>query len=229
MRTAISAIALVVLLAPLPVAAAEPTIVFQSQPLGRMLNDLRGLMQTVGGDEAIKGFNESIKSSLGAKGFDGFDLNRPIFGYVQVPAKFEETVMVVGLPITNEKDWLDFVGRWQKNAKLKPAKDGLYELPASPSMKSAMRISDGYAYMAVSGKDPSAALDPKALLDFNKLYDGADASLMSAHINFDRLPKELRAKAKEMLGQFRKGGPKMGAAETVLATPFLRWPSGCSI
>src|SRR6185312_916423 len=188
MRIAISALALVVLLAPWPAAAAEPAIVYQSQPLGRMLNDLRGLMQSVGGDEAVKSFNESIKSSLGAKGFDGFDLNRPIFGYIQVPAKFEETILVIGLPMTNEKDWLDFVARWRK-AKLKPAKDGLYQLPSREDVsiagkpihteKEAMRLVDGYAYMAISAKDPSAVLDPKAILGFNKLYDGADASLMS--------------------------------------------------
>lgn len=221
MRNALFATVLVAVFAA-PSAAADPVVVYQTQPLGRLLNDLRSLIRSAGGEEAIKGFNDDLKRTLGAKGFEGFDLNRPIFGYVDLPADPEETALVIAFPVTNEKDWLDFVERWQKS-KLKPAKDGLYELASSPSLKGAMRIVDGYAYLAGGPKNPGRMLDPKAIIAFNKAYDGADASLFAARLYFDRVPKELRTKAKQALAAFQKKLPKerMGFAEMLIAQPFF--------
>jgi hypothetical protein len=197
------ATAVLLILAP-AVSAADPAITYQTQPLGRMLNDLRVLMKSVGGEELIKDFNKGIKSSLGDKAFDGFDLSRPIVGYVDVPANFEEFVAVVAFPISGEKEWLEFCERWNKE-KLKAPKDGLYEVPApGPGFKAVMKIHDGYAYIATGLKDPARTLDAKAIVPFGNVYDGGDTSLMAGKLHFDRVPKELRGKLKDVLEQMKK-------------------------
>src|SRR5437762_5256401 len=204
MRTGLFTAALTILLVPSLAAAADPAIVYQTQPLGRLLDDLRYIARSVGGDEAVKHLNDDIKKSLGDKGFDGFDLNRPIVGFVDVPADPTATVAVVAFPVTDDKAWLDFCERWNKS-KPKALADGLYEIPPpGPGFKAVMRISEGYAYVATGMKDPARVLDPKALVPFAKMYDPTDVSLMAGRVYFDRLPKELRAKAKEGLDQVKK-------------------------
>ena len=204
MRMGMLATAFAVMFAPSLAPAADPAVVYQTQPLGRLLDDMRGLMQSVGGEEAAKSFNKDIKRSLGDKGFEGFDLNRPIVGYVDAPADPMDAVAVVCFPITGEKAWLEFCERWNKS-KPKALKDGIFEVPPpSPEFKAAMRIVEGYAYVATGMKDPARVLDAKAIVPFAKIYDGADVSLMAGRIYFDRVPKELRAKAKQGLEQLKK-------------------------
>ena len=70
------------LFAPSDVRAADPPITFQTQPLDRLLGDLRIAADLVGGEKVVKAFNDGIKAQLGEKGFEGLDLNKPIVGYV---------------------------------------------------------------------------------------------------------------------------------------------------
>src|SRR4051794_30647261 len=91
------------LIVPLTALAADPPIVFQTQPAGRMLADVKAVVKMAGGDKAVKQFNDQLQQHLGAKGLDGLDLQRPILGYVIPTAKFEETVAVVVFPVADEK------------------------------------------------------------------------------------------------------------------------------
>ena len=182
-------------------AAADPVIVYQTQPPGRVLDDTRATAQLVGGDKGVDAFNESIHRALGDKGFDGLDLTRPVVGYIDVPVDLTEIVAVVALPVTGEKEFLDFCERWNKS-KPKALKDGLYEVPPiDPGLKAVMRIVDGYAYVAAGAKDPARALDPKTLVPAAKVYDPADPSFMVGRVYFDRFPKEIRDKAGAALDQ----------------------------
>lgn len=198
------AVALLTLLAPAFVAAGDPVITYQTQPLGRMLNDMRVFVKGVAGDEGLKSVNKDIERKLGAKGFAGFDIARPILGYVDVPAAPENFVAVVAFPITGEAEWLDFCERWNKS-KPKALKDGLYEVPSpDPAFKAVMKIHEGYAYVATGVKDPSAALGEKNIVASTNLLDGAEMSYMSGKLHFDRLPKELRGHAKAGLEMMKK-------------------------
>jgi hypothetical protein len=198
------AAAAALLTTPVVAVAADPPVVFQTQPVGKLLDDLRGVASLLGGDAAVKGLNDNIKRDLGEKGFDGLDLTRPIVGYVLIPANPEESVFVVALPVTGEKEFLDLVERANKE-KPKPVGNGLYELPMGGGNGQArMRVADGHAYLAAAEKDPTAALDPKALVPAGKLFDPAERAQLAGRVYFDRLPNELQAKLGQQLDDLKK-------------------------
>jgi len=171
--------------------AADPPVVFQTQPLGKMLGDVRSVVKMVGGDKAVTGFNDGIKEKLGEKGFEGLDLNRPILGYASLADKIEETVLVVVVPVTGEKEFIALIERMTEQKPVAGEK-GLYEIPApGDDGKVLMRFDGQHAYIAI-GKDPTAALNPKALVTAAKLHDPAEKAMASVKVYFDRLPKELR-------------------------------------
>jgi hypothetical protein len=205
--------------------AADPAVVYQTQPVGRVLDDVRATVKLVAGDKAVEDVNKDIKRKLGDKGFLGLDINRPVLGYVDVAPNLTDTVLVLALPVSNEKEFLDFCERWNKS-KPKSLKDGLYEVPPlTPELKAVMRISDGYAYIATSMSDPARALDAKSIVPTAKLYDPTDISLASGRVYFDRLPKEVWAKAKQGLDfvklMMAGGGAQLGAPEKLILEPVL--------
>lgn len=196
--------ALFALIAPAVVAAGEPVITYQTQPLGRMLNDMRVFVRNVAGEEGVKSVNKDIERSLGKKGFAGFDLARPILGYIDIPSDPSDFVAVVAFPVAGEADWLDFCERWNKS-KPKAIKDGLYEVPApNGNLKAVMKFHEGYAFVATGAKDPARALDAKTIINPVNLTDGEVNSYMSGKLHFDRLPKELRGQAKSALDIVKK-------------------------
>ena len=65
MRTKLGLLAVVaVLAAPLSVIAADPPIVLQTIPVGRMLNDVRWIAKLTGDDKAVKELDDAIKEKL---------------------------------------------------------------------------------------------------------------------------------------------------------------------
>lgn len=231
MRTGLLATALVVLLAPAAAPAADPAVVYQTQPLGQLLDELRTFVRSVAGEDAVKHLNKNLTRDLGENGFAGFDLTRPVVGYVDVPADPANIVVVVAFPVTGEKEWLDFCERWNKG-RPKALKDGLYEVPPpGPGLKAVMRVSDGYAYVAAGIQDPARVLGEKTLVPVSKVYDATDASLMSGRVYFDRLPKELRGQAKLGIAMLKKmaapgngpnGAMRIGLMEMMLVSPLLK-------
>ena len=175
------------LFAPPTLRAADPPITFQSHSLDRVLDELRAAADLVGGEKAVKAVNKGIKESFGAKGLDGLDISRPVVGYVLLDPKPANITAVVALPITGEKEFLALCDR----ANREPHKDlgkGLYRLPPlNPAYQARMRFSDGYAYVAY-GASPEPALDAKALVPAQKLYDPAEKGIVAAKLHFDRIP-----------------------------------------
>ena len=223
----LAAAAALAIFTPSATVAADPAIVYQAQPIARILEDARATAKLIAGDKADKAFNFGIKLKLGDKGFLGLDLNRPVLGYIDVTPDLTDTVLVLALPVTNEKDFLEFCERWNKS-KPKSLRDGLYEVPAlNAQLKAVMRVIDGYAYIATGVKDPARVLDAKSIVPTAKLYDPTDSSLASGRVYFDRLPKEVRAKAKAELDSVKKQldeaiGGQPGVSIMVFAEPVLK-------
>src|SRR4051794_21511031 len=84
-------------------APALPPITFQTQPVNRLLDDLRAAADLIGGEKAVKALNNGLKDKFGEKVFHGLDLQRPIIGYVTLAPKPEDTVAVLAFPVTGEK------------------------------------------------------------------------------------------------------------------------------
>lgn len=205
-----------------PAAAADPAVTFQTLPAARLLEDARAVVRNVLGEKEVKTVDEAIKQKLGAKGFAGLDLGRPVLGYVHVPADPTKTVGVLVVPVTDEKAFLGFFERLT-GAAPKAEAGGLYTVPApGPEAKIGLRFSDGHAYLAAGAADadPAKVLAPDQIVPTAKLFDPADASHFAVRVHFDRLPPDLLGKAEQMLAEAKKAvgmvpGP-FGAPEMVI-------------
>jgi hypothetical protein len=185
-------LAAAVLFAPVSAFGADPPITFQTHAVERVLDDLRGAADMIGGEKAVKAVNAAIKDKLGEKGFEGLDIGKPVVGYVTLAPKLDETVAVIAFPVTGEKEFLSFCERWNFGQKPKDLGKGLYEVPPLfPQLKARMKFAEGYAFIAL-GKDPEPALDARALVSPTKLYDPAERAVFAARLHFDRIPPEVK-------------------------------------
>ncbi|AMV30438.1 hypothetical protein VT84_38955 [Gemmata sp. SH-PL17] len=216
--------------APIALSADPPAppITFQTQPANRVLGDLRAAADLIGGAKAVKALNDSIKERFGEKGFNGLDMIRPVVGYVNLAPKPEDITAVIAFPITNEKDFLALCERFNKG-KPEDLGKGLYQLPPlDPQYKARMRFSEQYAYISYGSK-PEPALEAKALVPANKLYDPADQALFAGKLHFDRLTPEVKLAAAKGLEDFKKaldfgngrGGFGIGAQEAAVFKPLV--------
>lgn len=191
-----------------PAVAADPPVVFQTLPVGRVLNDARSIVGTLVGEKEAAKVTEAIQDKLGDKGFAGLDIGRPLLGYVHLPADPAKAVGVLVVPVTEEKAFLGFFERLTGVAP-KAGAGGLWTVPAGDAdVTVGLRFADGHAYLAAGSKaaggDPAAVLAKDALVPVGKLYDPADTSLLAVRVAFDKLPPEMRGKAKDLLAAAKK-------------------------
>jgi hypothetical protein len=230
MRTALLA---VLFLSASTTSAADPAlppIVFQTQPLGRILDDLRAGADIVGGEKGIQALNRGLKQLLGEKGFEGLDINRPLVGYVVLAPKPEDITAVIAFPITDEKEFLALCDRVNKDKLRVDDKDKtLYHMPPlEPQYKALMRFKDRYAYIAY-GANPAPHIAPAALVPMEKLFDAAERGLIAARIHFERIPLPVKLVAGKLLAEVKKtlfssgrpGGFGVGKQEMALLEPAL--------
>lgn len=208
MRTGLLALAL--LAAPAAAPAADPPVVFQTQPPGRLLDDARLTAKLLAGDEAAEALNKGLQDALGEKGFDGLDLFRPAGGYVLVPADPKQTVGVLALPATGEEAFVGFFERLGRGKQPKKLDGGLYELNRKDGVAAMLKVADGYAYIAVAadGVDLAKVLGAD-LVPFGKLVDPAETAQFAARVYFDRFPKEVRTQALGGLDEAKKALAEM--------------------
>ena len=203
MRMGLLSLAMI-LVSSAPSIAADPPIVFQTQAPGRILDDVRAIAKMAGGEKAAGEINNAIMEKLGEKGFEGLDLNRSVLGYVVIAEKLHDSSGVIAIPITGEKEFLGLFERLV-GEKPKAGEDGVYEIPVpnQDDVKVLLKFQGQHAYFAI-GKDPAAALKPKALVAAEKLFNPEDKSLASVKVYFNRLPKELRAELSSALKELKK-------------------------
>lgn len=225
MRNAFLAAAVLLLAAPAALAA-DPPIVLQSQPLGRLFEDVRSAANIVGGEKAVKAFNSAIKDGFGEKGLEGLDLNRPMVGYVVLAPKPADITAVVALPISGEKEFLDLCERVNHQKPRADDKDAsLYHLPPlDPRYKALLRFHERHAYIAY-GANPSPHIDAKALVSMGKLYDPAERGLVSARFHFDRVPLAVKLALPALMDEVKNTilprGFGFGAQEKELLKPVM--------
>ena len=121
-------VAAATLLARVTAFAADPPVTFQTQPAGRILDDARAIAKMVGGDKAAAEFNDGLKEKLGEK---GFTRPRPRPADPRLPLladKIEDTVGVLVVPVTGEKE---FLAVWSgSTAQAEGRRQGALRVPA---------------------------------------------------------------------------------------------------
>jgi hypothetical protein len=210
-------------------AAAEPpapAVVVQVKPVTRVLSDLKEMMRQVGGkamgDELIKEFERDLKRSLGEKGFEGLDINRPIAMYGVLTEKPEDISFVLLVPVTDEKEFVEFLGRIEIKAEAVKDKKGLYTITVPPPLPKAshLRFSDGgWAYITLNDGEPT---DPKNLIPVGELLKNADPALISAKMYPGRVPAKLATMVLDQIDEGLGGFKGFVAGGQDPAAKFLR-------
>ncbi len=184
-------------------AATAPANVYQIQPLGRVIADLRAFTKVFGGDKAVKEFNDGLRGKLGEKEFAGLDLGRPILGFQVLDGNYESVKAVVYVPITGRDDFKALLKRLDIGVELLPNEKDLYEVELPESVKYEgdvfVRLSETTAYFAV-GAD-KAALDPAALPKPEQLIIPGETGLLATKTYFGRIPKDQIAKIVDQVDQ----------------------------
>ena len=201
---AVALLTLPVAAAPVPMPNAkyeQPTIVMQAQNGPRLLDGIRGFLKLNGATkEVMEKFEAQIVQVLGEKGFAGIDLAKPIGGYAYVRTKLETSSLVLVVPVTTEKDALEFLGRLRIDAKAESKPKGVYELAGGPfehGTKGNLRFHDKHAYVSINGGAESLDELDK-LVPISRLVDDKEVGVIAATLAGDRLPKELTDQAYPM-------------------------------
>ena len=217
----------ILLLLPETASAAEPPlppIVFQSQPIGRILDDLRLSADIVGGEKGVKALNEGLKQLLGEKGLEGLDISRPMIGYVVLAPKPQDITAVIAFPVTGEKEFLGLCDRVNKDKLKVDAKDKtLYHMPPlEPQYKALMRFKDRYAYIAY-GANPAPQIESAALVPMGKLHDPAERGLFAARLHVERIPLPVLLAAGSWMDEVKKrfAGRGIGRQAEAILNPAM--------
>ncbi|MCS7020810.1 MAG: hypothetical protein NZU63_03155 [Gemmataceae bacterium] len=175
----------------------EPVIVLQFQPLGQMLGTLREMLRQTGNKEdaarLLEDFDELLKKKLGDKGFTGIDLNRPWGGLVHLRDQLNGTPWALVVPISNEKDFVDLLGRL--NIKVEPVAGDkqLYRLldavSSSDPAKSYIRcVADQWAYVMFNIAQP---WQETVLPSAEQLWQERPEAIASLRVYPSRVPAKL--------------------------------------
>ncbi len=207
--------------------AKAPALTFQTAPFGKLLDDFKAAARAVGGDDAVKQIDQQIKQGLGEKGFTGLDLTRPIVGYTELTDKAEASGGVVAVPITDEKEFLDFLKR--AKVEVSEGTGGLYKItqkekPAAPKEKGGvnfnpdkMRFKDRHAYFGANVPDEALAAD--RLVPASELVIPNETAEFAYRVHIDRIPAGLKKQGYEAIDkavaelQKQPGGPQEEAAK----------------
>ena len=200
-RTFLAVVLFAMTATPLFAQAAKtdgPAITVQAQPFGKLLADVKLIVQTVGGADAVKTLEEKIEDTFGEKGFTGIDQTRLFGGYVNLKDDLEDIGGVVMVPVTSDADFLALLKRLRIETEMVKDTKGLYELTppedADLGDKSLrLRFKDGYAYIGINLEDAELAADK--LLPFKDVVTPNETSTLSYRTYLQRYSKELKEKA----------------------------------
>ncbi len=194
-----------------PAIAAEPSkpmVTAQTQPVGKILADLKLVARTVAGDGATKVIDNGLKEFLGEKGFAGLDLSRHFLGYMNLSEKPENFSGVLMLPITEEaafKDLLTRIGGGRDPLKLVPVdgKKGLFKVESrngEGDFPIHARFANGYCYFGLN--IPVADFTSESLIKPGDLLVGQDQSFFVYRLHLDRIPEKLKKIATKAIEEF---------------------------
>ena len=184
-------------------APPEPALVIQVKPVSRILGDIKEIIRQVGGpiegNRLVKDFESKIKDGLGEKGFEGFDINRPVAIFAVLKEKAEDCSLGVVLPVTGEKEFLACLERIHLSATAVKDRKGVYTLDIPPVLPKASHLqftNDGWVYLTFNDGEAAEAKD---LVPVAELLKNEGPALVNAKIYPGRVPPKLLAGLLEQL------------------------------
>jgi len=181
-----------------------PLVTLQTQQLGRILGDIRTVLETIGGKKALATFNEALTERLGEKGLLGLDLTRPILGTLPKLVDAENLSVLLLVPISNEKEFLDLLKRAECDLEPVEKNKGLYTVVLPPQLSMVektvlLRVVDKVAYF---GLDVTAAeMDAKKLPKAATIEDPKATDTLTIRSFIRNQPKALVEQQEERLQQ----------------------------
>jgi hypothetical protein len=173
--------------------AAAPTLIVRLKSIDGLIADARYLAEAAGKAEEAKQGEALIRSVIGDNGLEGFDIKKPVAVYGRLAKKFEESDLVVMLPVADEKPLLDALKRFE--IKAEKGQDDIYkvDLPKLPPFGMLgsvyFRFSNGYAYITARNSkvlEKDRLLAPAAAVPAN--WDG----IFEANVNLEQVPAEIK-------------------------------------
>ncbi|HWG45393.1 MAG TPA: hypothetical protein VN688_21700 [Gemmataceae bacterium] len=186
----------------------KPSLILRFAALDQLRADLGYLAELVGQKETAKQIDGIFKSKIGEKGLEGIDTKQPIGAYGWVKSSFEDSPVVVLVPVADEKAFLGFLE--SLDVKTDKGADGLYTANHEKiPVPIYFRFANKYAYITALHKD---ILDKDKLLAPAKVLPAGQIGDLSITVNIDQIPDNIKelglggldnqlAKTKEKLPQ----------------------------
>lgn len=216
----------------------QPLWIIQLRPAGQLLAQVREALRQVGGKEAgaqlVEQFNEGLKKKLGDRGLSGLDLDRPWGGFGLLdPKELEKPPIVLVLPISEEKAFLDLLQRLGIQSKSVAGQPGAYNLQSAvedllPAKAHLRVVPGGWAYVIVNVATP---WDETKLPRPEELWKERPEAIGSVRIYPQRVPaasaEELIKRFEDSIGTLRglmggDGAPEI-LIRTIVTEALPRW------
>jgi hypothetical protein len=175
-----------------------PTLIVRVQSFEQLLDNAKYLAALANQEEPFKQFEGLIKSMVGDKGLDGFDIKRPIALYGNLGGNLIDSSAVLMLPVSDEKGVLALLERFE----IKPEKglDGVYTVKKSDKLPEDIYFRFANKHVYATGRD-KAALATEKLLAPEKIFVKAETAVVAVQFNIDQIPEGLKTSALVFLEQ----------------------------
>jgi hypothetical protein len=173
---------------PAPARAADdktvtPTLQVRLRSIDGLLEDLKYMAKTTGGEDDAAKLDTSLKQML-PNGFEGIDTKKPLGAYVVLDPNITDSSGVIFVPASDEKS---FIGLVERLAQVKATKDGAYYVIQHQAVPVPffVRFKDGYA--CITGQEKRSLEDGK-LIAPTVFFGKPQTATASLRFQIDQVP-----------------------------------------
>jgi hypothetical protein len=182
-----------------PAPAQEPVAVAAIQSIDGLLDTARYAMTMAGQADKANQLDGIIDALLRGEGFKGIDTKKPMGVYISSVGADLKPVAIGFLPITGEKDFLDFLGRL--NVEAVPGEKGIRSIELPTGQKLHLTFEHNHVFVAEKPEHLQSVLNPGKLTT-----SVPSTAILYVRYNFDSIPAELRSSlVKKIDGEIAKG------------------------
>jgi hypothetical protein len=172
--------------------APAPVLVVRLKSIDGLIADARYLAEAAGKSEEAKQGEKFLRTFIGDNGFEGFDIKKPVALYGRLATKFEESDLVLMVPVVDEKPLLDALKRFDIKAEKGPEDIYKVDLPDLPFGKLGavfFRFANGYAYITARNAkvlEKERLLAPAAVVPAN--WD----AVFEMNVDLQQVPDQIK-------------------------------------